>query len=195
MIDREKLFSAIRSIGWGYLLLHFNIFIGIDSGKLHLLPNFLGMRLILEALPQLVQVSPSAKLLRPLAWTLFWYELGNFVLDLVGYSLSDVLSQASRIVILLLALIQVYFHFQLLTDVAYAADYADYPKTASILHARTWYVLMLTALNVIEDLPLTAPWVSFSMLIVNLGAAFLLCKLMLDLGKWGLASEKEEEPV
>ncbi len=89
----EKLFIAIRRMGWAFVFFHFdlNIGTGLGSGQLDLLPSFMGFALILHELKHLARVAPSAKLLRPLAWGLLLYDLDVFFQEGFEASLLTVL--------------------------------------------------------------------------------------------------------
>ena len=55
--------GAASLVAWGYLFLYLNI----NLGPVDILPNWLGMGMMLRALPALGSAVPAAALLRPLA--------------------------------------------------------------------------------------------------------------------------------
>lgn len=135
-MEREKLAGAVKSIAWGYVLLHVNI----NLGTLNILPNWLGYVLMLGALPILGEWEPSALLLRPLGILLAVWEglLWGFAIFSIPFD--------STIVSILGSVASLYFHFQLLTNLASLAQRYDCPEEGKILTLRTVRTLLITLL-------------------------------------------------
>lgn len=134
--EREKLIHAVGLIAWGFLLLHLNFSIG----TLNLLPNWLGYLLMLSALPLLAGQTPSVLLLRPLGIVLAVWEGIQWVLVLLCVQPSFYLLEVAA------AVLALYFHFQLFTNLAEVADTWECPQVQSLLRLRTVRTIFMTAL-------------------------------------------------
>ena len=119
MTKRYNLSQAIRSIAWGYVLLHLHF----NLGRLDILPDWLGLVLILKALPDLTEQCPSAGLLRPFAMGLAIWEGIQWLFFLFGAALDlgflDIIG----------SIVALYFRFQLMTEIAHAPGPQLSPRT------------------------------------------------------------------
>lgn len=157
MSPRENLRGAIKAIAWGYILLHLDI----NLGTLNILPNWLAYLLMVRALPELEPEQPSAGLLRPLGlllaawegvmWLVKLLSLSQLGADVGGNGLSTIA-----------AVIALYFHFQLLTDLAQIAQRWAYPNAQRLLRLRTARTILAT----IFALPL--PWEEYPPLSIGI---------------------------
>lgn len=111
MKDRAAFYRAISHVAWAYLFLHLNI----NLGSLNILPDWVGYLLILSALNTLGEEEPSAPLLRPLGELLALWEGVRWVMALLGREVS------LYPVDLVAGILALYFHFQLLTNLAQIA--------------------------------------------------------------------------
>jgi len=179
--DRDALAIAIRRIGWAYLLLHLNI----NLGSLNILPNWWGYLLIVFSLSALSQWSPSAKLLRPLGYFLAVADGIQWICKTLNVSLSSGPFQSVFVMLnLLVTLINLYFHFQLLTDIANAAQLNEYDGSQDLLRTRTWYTLLNTVLYLMLYASLWIHWLSVVLLVIHLVVAIIICRQILRFGKW-----------
>lgn len=179
--DRDALAKAIRRIGWAYLLLHLNI----NLGSLNILPNWWGYLLIVASLNELSLWSPSAKLLRPLGYLLASVDGVQWLCTALGLEVSGSLLQSTAALVnLLVALVNLYFHFQLLTDIATAAQMTDYDSAQELLRTRTWYTILNTVLHLMLYASLLLNWLTIVLLVVNLIVAIVICRQILQFGKW-----------
>lgn len=135
MEQHEALRSAVRRVAWGYLL----ILLDINLGSLNILPNWLGYILILRALPALKAETPSAGLLEPLGILLAFWDGILWIGKTFGYSVDWPLPQ------LLATVVSLYFHFQLLTNLADIAGKYGCPCETKLRTLRTVQVVLLTA--------------------------------------------------
>ena len=131
----DNLASAVGAVGRAYIFIYLNI----NLGTLDILPDWLGYVFILGALPTLSLWEESMGLLRNIGILLAVYEGIEWVMKLFG-------SQADIPVVSLLAgIIGLYFHFQLLTDLAsIASEYGLEERKASLLKLRTANTVLQT---------------------------------------------------
>ena len=126
---RNSLVTAIGRVAWGYVFLYLNI----NLNEVNILPDWACYAFILAALPGLALAERSAALLRPLAWILLAAEGADWVLSLLGYSLSG---GAFYIIGVIIAVVELYFHFQLLTNIAAVASRFDENRARGIRRLR-----------------------------------------------------------
>ena len=179
--DRPDLYKPLSHIAWGYLLLHVNF----NLGTLNILPNWLGLLLIRDELKNIGEIVPSALLLRPLVQVLALWEGLLWLLAIPGKEFSY------YPVTLVFMVISLYFHFQLLTDLAQIARQfpleadgeAEFkPLDQRILRSRTARILLAT----IAALPLPQTllgWMPFTVVFVlaNFVVAIRIVAQLFDL--------------
>lgn len=179
---RQNLCRAIKYIAWAYVL----IYLDINLGTFNILPNWLGFLLILHALPALAEAVSSAALLRPFAILLAAWEGFEWLAKLFGGTISTDFMMVS----LISTVITLYFHFQLLTDLATLSEQHCCPQTDKILHLRTVNTLIATALA----LPLPwqkIEWFAIAALLVYGAIVIWLCFVLFGL-KRSLTEEEDE---
>ena len=181
MEQHEALCRSIKNIAWGYILIH----IHINIGALDLLPDWCGYLLFIGALTVLGSLEPSAPLLKPLGIILAVWNGLFWILKCLG------VSSLGYIPGLLISIISLYFHFQLLTNIAAVANNYDSPQEKSILTLRTVRTILTTLLA------LPFPWaeqegLAIVILIVNLIVAFWLCGVMFSLHRFLRDNPPEE---
>lgn len=169
-MGQENLAGAVKNIAWGYVLLHLNL----NLGTLNILPNWLGYLLMLGALSILGEHEPSALLLRPLGILLAVWEGSLWGLAIFGISFD------LSVFNLIAAVVSLYFHFQLLTNLAVLAEKNCCTEQRRILHLRTVRTLLITLLA------LPIPWVQYvgltiGIVIVNLIVAIWICSVLFAL--------------
>ena len=119
----------------------------------------------------------------------------EWVMSWLGVSLDG----AWQFIDIIISLVNLYFHFQLLTNLAsIATKYQPegYEQDAKLLRYRTLQTVMLTAITIVTELH---PWlsdartyISIVMLIVYLIAGICLMKALFDLRK---CLPTEEQPI
>ncbi len=180
--ERQKLCRAIKHIAWAYVLLYLDI----NLGTFNILPNWLGFLLILFNLPALAEEVPSAALLRPFAILLAAWAGIEWLLKLFGGAVSVDLTMLS----LIIAVVTLYFHFQLLTDLASLSEKYDCPQTARLLHLRTVNTLLATALSL--PLPLqNAEWLAITALLTYGAIVIWICCILFGLKRSLTEASKE----
>ena len=181
MTEQADLFTGARRVFWGYffLLLDFNFNLG-SSATIPLLPNVLGWFFLFRGVDTLSPARPSLALLSPFCTVLGVCSLAQFFPWLEGLS-PGWLS-------LLLAMMTLYTHFQLLTDLAALAEasLSDGDLGKRLRSCRNFLVLSQTALY-FSDLFLAA-----TALALLLMAASLCVYVVLLLQLWGFSRDLEE---
>lgn len=181
MEQHETLCRSIKNIAWGYLLIHLHI----NISALDLLPDWCGYLLFIGALAAIGSLEPSAPLLKPLGIILAIWSGAEWLLSCFG------VSSPGYIPGLLISIISLYFHFQLLTNIAAVAKKYGSPQEGSILTLRTVRTILTTLLA------LPFPWtkqegLAILILIVNLIVAFWLCGVMFSLHRFLRDNPPEE---
>lgn len=126
--------AAIGHVAWGYVFLHLDI----NLGTLDILPNWACYAFALSALPGLAKVERSAKLLRPLGLILLWVTVIIWALKAIGTDLNSYLVTA------IITVLELYFHFQLLTNIADIAARFDTDKARSLKRLRNFRAVYMT---------------------------------------------------
>lgn len=131
----DNLHDAVGAVGRAYIFIYMNI----NLGNLDILPDWLGYVFILGALPTLSLWEESMGLLKNIGILLAVYEGLEWVMKLFG-------SQADIPVVSLIAgIIGLYFHFQLLTNMAsIASEYGLTGRSENLLKLRTANTVLQT---------------------------------------------------
>lgn len=180
MTDYRKLYDGISKVAWGYFFIYFNIHINTVS----LLPSFVGYGLFLSAIHDLKEEERELSLLHTLGVLLAVWHGAEWLVSWVGIDLEGVW----QFLDIIISLVNLYFHFQLLTNLAsIAATHQPdgYKQDAKLLRYRTLQTVILTAITAVTLLYpwLSAMWTAISvvMLIVYLIACICLMKALFDL--------------
>ena len=168
MTNIEKMRSGIFRIAWGYIFIYFNININAVS----LLPAFVGYGLFLSAIGLLQDEERELGLLRPLVGILLVWNAADWVLSWMG---SEII-ETWFLLDLLTGLINLYFQFQFLTNLAsIAAKYQEPDRDCDtkLLTYRTWQTIMLTIVILIGILQL---WLSeiWGYVSIGIGIVYIL---------------------
>lgn len=159
---------AVKSIAWGYILLYFNF----NIGTLDLLPAWLGYLLFFGALPVLSQACPTAKLLRPFALGLALWNGVTWILGSGWYP---------GIVGVIDGVVSLYFHFQLLTELAALAGIYSCPQQQKLLTLRTVNTVLQTVFILLGQLLAEAEGIAIVLLVVNLVVLVWICVVLFGL--------------
>lgn len=155
--DKEK--SVFRKIALAYLIITINF----NLESLNIIPNWLGYFLFYQTIDPIADYQQSAKLLKPLILILGVYELLFWILTIFGITI-DI-----YVVNVIVSVISLYFHFQLLTNIADIFKLHRNPKTKHIYFLRTIKIIMITVLTLPIDWP---KYILISLLIVNIFIVF-----------------------
>lgn len=182
MTDYQKLHDGISKAAWGYLFIYFDINIGTVS----ILPSFIGYILFLSAIEYLKDEERDLSLLKPLGIILVLWHIAKWLFSWFGAEADGALQVAD----VLICLVNLYFHFQLLTNMAsIASKYQPegFELDKKLLRYRTVQTVMLTAINFLTYLSFwlteIAQYVSIFMVIVYIIAGICLMKALFDLKK------------
>ena len=151
MTDRETLYRGASHAAWGY----FFLYLDINLGSLNILPDWAAYALFLSAIGKLQGERRDLGLLRPLGLLLAVWNGADWALALFGGGVSGHFPPLDLVV----GVIQMYFHFQLLTDcAALAADWEASGETVDrrILRWRTIQTVIQTGVMCLSYLP--AEW-------------------------------------
>ena len=180
MTDYQKLYTGIGRAAWGYFFIYFDI----NLNTVSILPSFIGYLLFLSAINHLCDEERELNLLRTLGIILTVWHIASWFASFGAIKLDGMLPAVDIII----GVVNIYFHFQLLTNLAsIAAKYQseDHEFDAKLLRYRTMQTVMLTAAIVLGYL---AKWqaelvtfVSVGMIIAYLIVAILLMKTLFDL--------------
>ena len=182
MTDYQKLYSGISKAARGYFFLYFNI----NFNNVSILPSFVGYLLFLSAIKLLKEEERELSLLHTLGVIMAMWTGVEWLASFVGLNLEGMW----QFIDIIISLVNLYFHFQFLTNLAsIAAKYQSegYELDAKLLRYRTLQTVMLSAIEVIICFQpwLSEAWtvISICMLIVYLIAGICLMKALFDLRK------------
>ena len=163
MTQWQTLYTGVSRAAWGYFFLYFDI----RLGQLNILPEFGAYLLFLSAIHFLEGQRRDLALLCPLGWLLAaWSGLG-WAAELFGTTLDF------PVVGIVIGAVQMYFHFQMMTDFAALAQCyqgADQTLDRRLLRWRTLQTLLLTATTILfylqERLPGSAARAVYPYLVI-----------------------------
>ena len=181
MTERTDLWIGTRRLFWGFLflLLDFNLNLG-SAFTIPLVPNFVGWIFLWRGIDALSPARPSLELLNPFCIVLGVCSLTQFLPALEELS-PGWLS-------LLLAMVNLYAYFQLLTDLAALAEETleDGNMGKKLRACRTLLVVIQTALY-LQDLFLRFPALAVPLVAVSFCVFFVLLFQL-----WGFSRDLED---
>lgn len=173
MTDYQKLYDGISKAAWGY----FFIYLDFNINTVSILPSFVGYLLFLSALTYLQDEERELSLLHTLGVILALWHGIDWLASWVAFDMDGVW----QFVDILISLVNLYFHFQLLTNLAsIATKYQpeEYELDSKLLRYRTIQTVILTAIIIITHFHswLLEVWtvILIIMLIVYIVAAICL---------------------
>ena len=134
-METKTLSSAIKKIAISYILIYLHINISV----IDILPDWLGYFLIVSVLPIISEKEKSAQLLKPFGIAIGIWNIFEDVLKIAGDELN------LTVISLIFSIITIYFHFQLITNVA-NLDIEE-QKKKKLLNLRTATVILHTVLT------------------------------------------------
>lgn len=150
MTDRQTLYTGLGHAAWGYLFLCFDF----NVNNVSVLPRFAGWLLFLSAIEKLKEERRDLALLRPLGVLLALWTGADWLASWAGKDVDGHLLPLDLIV----AVAQLYFLFQFLTDLAaLARTWCREPEAADlsrrILRCRTVQTVLVTVLALAPYVP------------------------------------------
>ena len=169
-MNPERLTQAVHRVAIGFGILCFDI----NLGRFNILPNWLGYWLILKVLDDIALEEPSAALLKPLGKLLMLWFVGVWFLQIFGVTVKG------SFMVYIVAVEQIYFQFQLLTNLAgIAGKYA--PRFAyRILQLRTAMTLIVTGYTLLSAFVVSEA-VTVMTAVVQIAVAFWLLRTLLNM--------------
>lgn len=171
MTDCGKLYNGITKAIWGFIFLYFDI----NCGAVSILPSFVGYILFLSAIRDLQEEERELALLRTIGILL---TVWHFIVWVTPLFSIDIAKQ-SGFLTTIVGLINLYFQFQFLTNIASIAAKVQLEDDAlhtRLLKLRTAQTVMLTAMIVLGLLfqGYTEVWVYISF---ALGAVYIIVSI------------------
>ena len=172
MTEQASLFPGVRRMFWGYFFLLLDFDLNLGGFTLPLLANVVGWALVFWGIDALAFARPSLKLLSPFGAALAVCSLTQFV-----PAVEDLLPGWLSLII---ALVTLYTHFQLLTDLAALADGAlEGGELGRRLRACRTFLVLTQTLLYLQD-----PFLHFPALVFALMAAALCVIVFLLYQLW-----------
>lgn len=156
-METKTLSSAIKKIAISYIFIYFHINISV----IDILPNWLGFFMIVSALPVLSEKERSAQLLRPFGIALGIWNIIELVLKAAGTEWNI------TFISIIISIIAIYFHFQLITNIANLA--VEQSKRKRLLVLRTTTVLLNTLLTLSLFIPTALNNEIYSYILILIG--------------------------
>ncbi len=167
MTYHEKLSKRLYNIAAAYFMLHidFTLFV------VNVFPDWLGYIFILNALNVIGEEEPSIMLLRPLCLVLIAWEAFKWCAAILGVSMSIALLD------IIVLVVQLYLHFQLLTNLASVAlRHNSIPSHNNLLLYRTVRTVLATVVYLLTPWMEANHWINITMLSIYVIAGLLICR-------------------
>ena len=134
-----RYYGALGKISWGYVF----IYLSVNLGTVNILPAWAGFLLIYAALNAVAELEPSAGLLKPFALLLAAADLVEWVMNIFGGVID--LYWINVIV----GVISLYFHFQLLTNLAQIAEAQGSSCVVRLRKLRSVQTIFMTVIGLV----------------------------------------------
>ncbi len=178
VINHRRMSKTMYNLAAAYFILH----VDINLFVVNILPDWLSYIFILNALPIIGELEPSAKLLRPLCLILIVWELFRWVAPMFG------ITETSQLLSLIILIVQLYLHFQLLTNLANIALY--YQRMAA---QKNLLIYCAVRTVIATQLYIMMPWMEDSLLIgIGMMVVYLLIGLFIGRELYCLSKEIEQ---
>ena len=167
MTYHERLSKQLYNIAAAYFVLHidFTLFV------VNIFPDWLGYIFILNALKTIGEEEPSILLLRPLCIVLIAWEGFKWIAAVLGASMSIALLD------MIVLVVQLYLHFQLLTNLANVAlKHNSIQSHDNLLLYRTVRTVLATVVYLLTPWMAANHWVNIVMLSIYVIAGLLICR-------------------
>lgn len=148
MSEARKLYKALGNIAYGFIF----ILIHINIGAVDILPDFVGFIMITVAVISLKDECKTIKLLKPLGIFLSAWEAVTLILN---FTATNTLQLAVYYLSSVVSIIEIYFYFQLFTDISLIAKKYQSENEAldkKLITRRNIYAVTQTVIYVITNL-------------------------------------------
>lgn len=182
-MKKEVLGTGIKKIAAGYLFLHITFSLGVVD----LLPDWAGYLLMLQGIGMIGEWRESALLLKSIGRILMGLEVLKWAGSFLGIALEV------ELLTVFMCMIDLYFHFQLLTEIAEIGRETGPGYWKKICRMRTAKTVLSTAMAVVTLLPVPhIVWNGYHLvrdwLMPGLAVIFLLLALWIFFTLRALAS-------
>lgn len=182
-METKTLSSAIKKIAISYIFIYFHINIFI----IDILPNWLGYFMIVSTLPILSEKEQSAQLLKPFGITLGIWNIIECILKPMGTEWNLTL------ISLMFSIITIYFHFQLITNIANLD--IEKSKRKRLLILRTSTVLLHTVLTLSLFIPTTIDNEVYSYILIFMAIPQIILCFWIACELFGLSKTMREKEI
>lgn len=190
-MNNYHMYDGLTKLVWSYFFIYFDF----NISTVNILPTFVGYLLILLAIRDLACEEKELLLLRPFAIILICWHGAKWIFSLGAVDLDGLLEIGG----LLIGLINLYFHFQLLTNLAsIARKYQDEgdEMDATLLRCRIFQTVTLTAAMIIRKLTNLfgeyAGFITIGLAILYIIAGIIIIKTLVELKRY---LTEDEEPA
>ncbi len=165
--DYEKISGALRKIALGFIILTFHI----DIEGFSVIPTFLGYYMFAKAIETLSEEERELKLLYKMSDLLFYYQFIYWFAIFVA-TIAELDIAFLQPIDLIFAVINIYYQFQLLTNLSSVAKKHSPETTHSkmLKGCRTLQTLILTMLNILNA---TSRFFGYEIYYVKIGFAIV----------------------
>ena len=168
MERKEQLSRALRKIFWAYIFLYFDI----NIGTIDLLPAGLGYIFFYQAIRDGIETEEeSSKLLKPICWILIIYRIVEWFMNILQLP-TDIF-----IITEIMSVIALYFHFQLLTNLANIAHKYECPVENTLLALRTVHTVLMTIFAFTVHFK-EIEWLSLMIMIAQIFIMIFICAVI-----------------
>lgn len=182
-METKTLSSAIKKIAISYIFIYFHINISV----IDILPDWLGYFMIVSALPMLSEKEQSAQLLRNFGIAIGIWNIIEWVLKLTGAQWNVTLLS------LLFSIIIIYFHFQLITNIANLD--IEQSKRKRLLVLRTTTVILHTLLALSLYMPITHDEEVYTYILMSMGIPQVIICIWIAGELFGLSSTMRKKEI
>ncbi len=183
-METKTLSYAIKRIAVSYIFIYFSINIMV----IDILPEWLGYFMIVSVLPVLSEEERSAQLLKPFGITLGIWNIIEWGMKITGTEWDLTL------IGLIIGIITIYFHFQLITNIANLD--IEQPKRKRLLTLRTVIVILHTLLTLWMFIPKNLlDEEVYTLIIMFMGVPQVILCFWIAGELFGLAKTMREEEI
>ena len=182
-METKALSSAIKKIAISYIFIYFHINISV----IDMLPDWLGYFMIVSALPMLSAKEQSAQLLRNFGIAIGIWNIIEWVLKITGAQWNFTLLS------LLFSIIIIYFHFQLITNIANLD--IEQSKRKRLLVLRTTTVILHTLLALSLYMPIIQDEEAYTYILMFMGIPQVIICIWIAGELFGLSKTMKEKEI